>query len=250
MAWLAWACSGQLFAALGQAAADQHDLLELWQIGLPGVGEAAQVLAFGQSGIDLRQLLLAALLMVFQLLQLLLARAGLLLGLVTGFALFGQVLVQACDVALSGEGLAQAWSVFALQGLLLAQMLAGGLEGLLQGIDMLLQIALLALLLVDIRLHRGQLRGQVLLAMELVALGRQALQALQVDALLGQLLPRLLGSLQGSAGLMVLGLQALLFFEPGVLLFEQALARLVGLELLLGQFQFLVEGGAGFGVHR
>jgi len=56
-------------------------LLQLRQVGVPGIGQARQVLAVGERGVDLRQLLQAALLVVFQLLQVLLAFGDLLLGL-------------------------------------------------------------------------------------------------------------------------------------------------------------------------
>jgi hypothetical protein len=135
--------AGQLFAALGQAAADQHHLLQLRQVGLPGIGQARQVLAVGQRGVDLRQLLHAALLVVFQLLQLLLAVSDLLLRLLADAALGGQLLVQAGQVVLGGEGLAQARGVIAVLGLAVGQRLARSFQRLLEFAGAHLQFGLL-----------------------------------------------------------------------------------------------------------
>lgn len=98
----------QFFATLGQAAADQHHLLELREVGLPGIGQARQVLAVGQCGVDQGQLFQAALLVLFQLLQVLLAFGKVLLSLLAGRVLFRQVLVEAGEAVLGGKGLPQA----------------------------------------------------------------------------------------------------------------------------------------------
>ena len=87
--------AGQLFAALGQAAANQHHLFELRQVGVPRTGQACQVLAVGKGTVDLRQLLQAALLVGLQLLQLLLAIGDVLFSLLAAAALRGQRFVQA-----------------------------------------------------------------------------------------------------------------------------------------------------------
>ncbi|MNN78014.1 hypothetical protein D3C81_1945280 [compost metagenome] len=58
-----------------------------------------------------------------------------------------------------------------------------------------LQLGLLLLLLSDFRGHGCQLRSQRLLAVELMALGGQALQANEGQAGFGQLLPALFGGL-------------------------------------------------------
>ncbi|EJT83237.1 hypothetical protein PPS11_37385 [Pseudomonas putida S11] len=113
-----------------------------------------------------------------------------------------------------------------------------------------MQLGLLLLLFGDLRCQRCQLRGQCLLAVELVTLRGQALQAHQVQALVSQLLPVLFGGLQRGAGFGVLGLQLALLVQPVALLLQLALAGLVGLELLLRLLQALVELGARFGGHR
>ncbi|MNM62173.1 hypothetical protein D3C81_734960 [compost metagenome] len=208
------------------------------------------MLAVGERGVDLRQLLQAALLVVFQLLQVLLAFGDLLLGLLAGAALCCQLLVQAGQVVLGGKGLAQARGVLAVLGLAIGKRLTRGVQRLFELAGAHLQLGLLLLLLGDLRCQRCQLRGQCLLAVELVTLRGQALQAHKVQALLSQLLPALLGGLQRGAGFGVLGLQLALLVQPVALLFQLALAGLVGLELLLRLFQALVELGAGFGGHR
>ncbi|MNE58022.1 hypothetical protein D3C80_1530270 [compost metagenome] len=99
--------------------------MQLWAISLPGAGEGSQGGTLGQGSVDLRQLLLAALLVLGQLLQLLLELGGGQVGLLAGLAGLGQFLLQAGEGVLLGESLAQARGVFALAGLGLAQRLTG-----------------------------------------------------------------------------------------------------------------------------
>ncbi|MCY1310134.1 hypothetical protein D9M70_603000 [compost metagenome] len=153
------------------------------------------MLAVGERGVDLRQLLQAALLVFLQLLQLLLAFGDLLLCLLAGGALCGQFLVQAGQVVLGGKGLAQARHVVTVLGLAEGQCLASSFQCLFELTGAHLQVSLLALLLGNFFRHWCQLRGQRLLAVELVALWGQALQAHQVQARFGQLLPVVFGGL-------------------------------------------------------
>ncbi len=79
------------------------------------------------------------------------------------------------------------------------------------------------------------LMAQFGLANELMALGRQLLQANQFQAFVGQGVPTGLGLLQlfGGAGVALI-LQQAQVAQPGVLLLQLLELRLLGLELLLG----------------
>ncbi len=237
--------AGQFLAAFAQAAADQHHLLELRQIGMPRAGQPGQVLAVGQRRVDLGQLLLTAFLAGVQLLQLLLGLSHLMFGLLAVAALDGQLLIEPGQVVLGREGLTQQGTGVAMGGLGGGQRKTGCFQRLLLLGRTLLQLGELPGVFVKFGGDRRALRCQCLLAVKLMALRGKTLKARQVQARLGQGLPVLLGSPQGSAGLRVLGLKLLLLDQPAALLLQLSLASLVGFELVLRLFQALVQFGAG-----
>ncbi len=186
----------QFGLALVQAIADQHQLLQAFAVGVPGVAQGGEGDAVGQLPGDPLQAFAHQALFFQQLLDALLALgAGLLGAAALGLGL-GQALPQALQVGLFGKGFAQQRGAGAVLFLGLGQGRAGVLQLLLQAFLLLLQGALLFDLLLDLLAQRQQAGAQLCLAQELVPLRRQLFQALQAQALRGQGLGVLFGRLQ------------------------------------------------------
>ncbi len=113
-----------------------------------------------------------------------------------------------------------------------------------------MEIELLLGKLLDLHGQGVELSAQFGLANELMALGRQLLQANQFQAFVGQGVPIGLGLLQLFGGAGVFILQQAQVAQPGVLLLQLLELRLLGLELLLGVVETLVQLGPGLGGQR
>ena len=238
----------QFRLTLFEAIAHQHQLLQALAVQVPGVADRRPLQAVLQLAGDIDQAFGHLLLLFEHLGDGVLALQARLFGGLLEFCRRVDRLGQSRQVALFLECLAQQRGIAGVLVLRLGQRRLGRFQAQFQ-LRLTGQLfGLLGAVLLDRCGQGAQLGIKFGLTGKLVTLRCQVLQALEVQPCVRLGIPGLPGLLQLLDTRLLLVLDLLQFLEPGVLQLQLLELGLLGLELLLGLAQTLVEFGARLGL--